>query len=609
MKKLAALVLLLLASPRTAKAGVDRWTPFGPGVPDVPKVAAAPGSLYALVPNDGIFHSRDDGESWQWWSLGIGRAWSVQVHDLAVDDTQPLDLYAATFDQQIERSFDGGRTWVRVEPIPGDPLGILTVAGSGGTFYAGTVLGLFVLWDGEWTRLLEDTVWSLAFGPGALYAGTETALKRSTDGGLTWSALFSGAQIESVAVAPSDPSTIYTVGNGHVRSSFDGGATWLERPLFGSTQVAVNPAASNHLVAAQGQGLSWSDDGGATWHLTSSYVSFSVAADPGRPGTFYAATFGNGVQVSHDGGRTWHSPVGRGLGWIPTTFVARDPSEPGTFYLCRVEDNEPSCFQSLDGGSTWRAWDLIRVNIRPRLDVMAFDPRDPGTLYVAGQGVFQVEGEQWWALPLFPLQAREALRGVTSTRGIVVAGGKAGVYRSLNRGQAWKKVLDGDLWRLIQDPDDPAILYASILETENSAQVPLTLYRSLDDGGTWTRIQKHVEGLALDPSRPRTLYTTQDGRTLRSLNRGQTWRPLGASPGRIVTDLAVHPEAPLVLLAATWGEGVRISRDGGRTWAPWNAGLARPGIEDILKLVSDPVEAGRFFALPASGGVFEITVD
>jgi hypothetical protein len=608
MKKIF-LLILLAAVP--ARAGVGVWTPFGPGVPNVPKVAAAPGIAYAVVAG-GIFRSQDDGESWQWWSLGIGRAWSVQVDYVAVDVTQPLDLYAATFEEQIERSFDGGRTWVRVDPIPGDPSPkIVTVAGSGGTFYAGTTLGLFVLRDGEWTRLLEDTVWSIAFGPGAIYAGTEQTLKKSTDGGLTWSTLLSGPQFASVAVAPSDPSTVYAAGNGHVQVSTDGGATWVGRPMFEATQIAVSPAASNHVVAGQGRGLSWSDDGGATGHLTSPYLSFSVAADPGRPGTFYAATFGDGVEVSHDGGRTWHSPVGRGLGWIPTTFVARDPSEPGTFYLCRDDYFKYSCFQSLDNGSTWRVWDIVRDGAEPRLDVMAFDRRDPDVLYVAGQGVFQIEGELVVELALRFYDAREALRGVAVNRGIVVAGGRGGVYRSLNpnRSRTWQKVLDGVLWRLIQDPDDPAVLYASILETENSAQAPLTLYRSLDNGGTWTRIQEHAEGLALDPSRPRTLYTTQNGRTLRSLNRGKTWRPLGDSPGRIIVDLVVHPEAPFVLLAATWGEGVRISRDGGRTWASYNVGLARPGIEDILKLYPDPIEPGRFFALPASGGAFEITVD
>lgn len=608
MKKIFLLILLAAVPVR---AGVDVWTPFGPGVPNVAQVAAAPGSLYALVPGDGIFRSRDDGESWQWWSLGIGRAWSVQVDSFAVDATQPLDLYAATFDQKIERSFDGGRTWVRVDPIPGDPPGILTVAGSGGTFYAGTALGLFALRDGGWIRLLEGTIWAIAFDPAdpdVVYAGTENGLFRSADGGLSWSVPFPGVRILTVAVAPSDPKTIYMAGDIRVWTSNDGGAAWREEPQFGVKQLAVDAAASNHVVAARGGGLSWSDDGGATWHPSSSYLGLSVAADPGRPGTFYAATLGGGVQVSHDGGRTWLSPVGRGLGWILTTFIARDPSEPGTFYLCRVEDGETSCFQSLDGGGTWRPWDLIRVPTRPRLDAMAFDPRDPNVLYVAGQGVFLIQDEHWAALPLFPHPAREMLRGVAANRGIVVVGGRAGVYRSLNRGQAWKKVLDGNLWRLIQDPDDPAVLYASILETEASTQVPLTLYRSLDNGGTWTRIQKHVEGLALDPSRPRTLYTTQNGRTLRSLNRGQTWRPVGDSPGRILVDLVVHPEEPLVLLAATWGEGVRISRDGGRTWASYNAGLARPGIDDVLKLYPDPIEAGRFFALPASGGVFEVTI-
>lgn len=602
------LLILLAAVP--VRAGVGVWTPFGPGVPRVIQVAAAPGSLYALVPGDGIFRSRDDGESWQWWSLGIGRAWSVQVDTFAVDATQPLDLYAATSNQKIERSFDGGRTWVRVEPIPGEPPGILTVAGAGGTFYAGTMLGLYVLRDSGWTRLLEDTVWAIAFDPAdsrILYAGTLSGLLKSADGGLSWSILLPGGRIGTVAVAPSDPKTIYAAGDGPAWTSTDGGTTWMERPLFAPYQFAVDPATPGRVLAAHSQGVSWSDDGGGTWHQTASFQSFSVAADPGRPGTFYAGTIGGGVLATHDGGRTWHSPVGRGLGWTLTTFIARDPSEPGTFYLCRLGADEPSCSQSLDGGSTWRSWDLLQVPAR-RLDAMAFDRRDPDVLYIAGKGVFRVEGETAVTLPLLPMQAREVLRGVAANRGIVVTGGRAGVYRSLNRGQAWKKVLAGNLWRLLQDPDDPAILYAAILETEASSQVPLTLYRSLDTGATWTRIQKHVEGLALDPSRPRTLHTTQNGRTLRSLNRGQTWRPVGESPGRILVDLVVHPESPLVLLAATWGEGVRISRDGGRTWASYNAGLARPGIEDILKLYADPVEPGRFFALPASGGTFEVEV-
>jgi hypothetical protein len=93
-----------------------------------------------------------------------------------------------------------------------------------------------------------------------------------------------------------------------------------------------------------------------------------------------------------------------------------------------------------------------------------------------------------------------------------------------------------------------------------------------------------------------------------SRDRGATWKTVGTIPAWEVHDLVVHPRHPSVLLAATTGLGVLISRDAGRTWGSYNAGLARMGMTDVSRILPDPAQPGRFFALPAKGGIFEVVV-
>jgi hypothetical protein len=119
----------------------------------------------------------------------------------------------------------------------------------------------------------------------------------------------------------------------------------------------------------------------------------------------------------------------------------------------------------------------------------------------------------------------------------------------------------------------------------------------------------------VDATRPKTLYAVRGSDVLRSRDRGATWKVQGTFPTATVQDLAIDPERPSVLLAATDGSGVLISKDSGHTWVPFNAGLSRQGLLRIRKVTADPRVPGRFFSfpvgtyLPPSGGVFEVTVD
>ncbi|HEY4593845.1 MAG TPA: hypothetical protein VIJ61_15620, partial [Thermoanaerobaculia bacterium] len=141
-----------------------------------------------------------------------------------------------------------------------------------------------------------------------------TGLRRSTDGGTTWTTLlnfdrdFDSAFVQAVAEDQNDPRRLWTavvnfgapeVTVGIYRST-DGGAHWslsrLERFVFA---LAVDPRNSNRIWAASVGTVFLSEDGGATWvsfgeGLPATEV-FDLRLDPLDPDTLYAGTNGGSV--------------------------------------------------------------------------------------------------------------------------------------------------------------------------------------------------------------------------------------------------------------------------------------------------------------------------
>ncbi|HSG69122.1 MAG TPA: hypothetical protein VLA12_01835, partial [Planctomycetaceae bacterium] len=82
--------------------------------------------------------------------------------------------------------------------------------------------------------------------------------------------------MNSIAVDPSDPSTLFIAcGNGIVRSQ-DGGSTW--RMVTGwresdFTRIAIDPQNGDRIYAASVWGLSVSRDGGESWQASNQGLS------------------------------------------------------------------------------------------------------------------------------------------------------------------------------------------------------------------------------------------------------------------------------------------------------------------------------------------------
>ncbi|MEM9024362.1 MAG: glycosyl hydrolase, partial [Bacteroidota bacterium] len=234
-------------------------------------VAAASGGVWKTVNAGNTFQPIFDGQG------------SYSIGCLALDPSNPHVVWVGTgenngqrsvgYGDGVYRSQDGGKSWKHMGLKSSEHIGKIVVhpsnsntvyvAAQGPLWRAGGDRGLYKTTDGgkTWDRILhvsENTgVSDLVMDPrdpNVLYAaayqrrrhvytyisgGPESALFKSTDGGITWDTLRNGLPSVDLgriglAIAPSDPDYVYAIvetagkEGGFFRST-DRGASWQKR--------------------------------------------------------------------------------------------------------------------------------------------------------------------------------------------------------------------------------------------------------------------------------------------------------------------------------------------------------------------------------------------
>lgn len=287
-----------------------------------------------------------------------------------------------------------------------------------------------------------------------------------------------------------------------------------------------------------------------------------------QPGTFYLGSSGGGVFKTTDYGLTW-LPVTDGAletGSIGAIEVA--PSNPDIVYVGTGSDGIRSnvilglgVYRSNDAGKSWARIGLREVG---QISDVRVHPTNPEVVYVASQGLAWTPGPD------------------------------RGVYRSMDGGKSWKKVLFVNetlgASALVMNPENPNELYAAMwlgqrkpwtIVSGSEAKAGAGIYKTTDGGETWTKLTnglpqgligkidldlspantKRVYALIEAPGDERALYRTDDS--------GATWTRQSNDSGLLrrpfyYTNVHAHPkDADTVFVN---NEGFFKSTDGGKTF-------------------------------------------
>jgi len=461
---------------------------------------------------------------------------------------------------------------------------------------------------------------------------------RSTNAGYTWRQIYAGTQYINYMTIDHNDNIYVSVGG--IAFSSDAGGHWELRnnglPSFLNV-TAIGTTSTNAVLAATweppwspalyrsaNQGISWTQV--TTCPLDSTAVSISVSSS----GDIYMGTVGSKLYKSTDDGTTWTVlyPNARYIGDILI-------SSNGSIFL--GADN--GVFRSTDNGATW-----IRI-----LNPAGLTITRNGVIYASWSangwiGKSTDNGNSWSQIPAPPAimglwwHSSGALfgnwpgRGVRVTRnegntwevapipiaiiyslatkigGMLFAGTDNGFFRSTNSGGSWEaKPVRPEL----PDPyKQNSILDIAVTQSGDvfAAAYGAGIWKSTNDGEQWTHSLPSTlelpDGYSLAVDSVGNIYAGMAynlfyGTIYKSTDNGLTWEERSQGlPRRTVRGMICVSD--LTLLAATWGNGVFRTTNGGDSWIASSSGL--PSNSRIFSFAKS--NTGLIFACTMDSGAY-----
>ncbi len=289
-----------------------------------------------------------------------------------------------------------------------------------------------------------------------------------------------------------------------------------------------------------------------------------IAIDQNDENHWYVAAGSGGVWETHNSGVTF-KPIFDKQAVYSIGCVTIDPSNSSTIWVGTGENVGgrhvsigDGIYRSTNGGISWTNMGLRSSE---HISKIIVHPTDPNIVWVAAQG------------PLWN------------------GGGERGVYKTINGGKKWKKVLSSDEWTgatdLLIDPRNPDVLYAATWQRHRTVASYLGggpksgIHKSTDGGKTWTKLKTGLPsgvvgkiGLAISPINPDVVYAAMElelkkGGVYKSENQGASWSKMsdkvagGTGPHYYQELWACPHHFDRIYLANNY---LQVSNDGGKTF-------------------------------------------
>jgi photosystem II stability/assembly factor-like uncharacterized protein len=328
----------------------------------------------------------------------------------------------------------------------------------------------------------------------------------------------------------------------------------------------------------------------------------AVTGDPTKPLVFYFGAVNGGVWKTVNAGASWDNITDGKTDISSVGAIAVAPSDPNVIYVGTGESQlredltyGTGMYRSTDAGQTWQNLGLTETH---QIASIRVHPTNPDIAYVAAMGhAFGPNAER-------------------------------GVFRTLDGGKSWKKVLflndSTGATDLSLDPTNPRVLFASMWKFQRSPWGMEAgggrsgLWKSTDGGDTWTDLSTNPGmpkaplgkiGVDVSPANPRRIYASVEARDtlggiFRSDDGGESWsRVNGQQMFQVrpwyysaVTADPLNENTMYVMNLGVWK-----SIDGGRTFS-----RIRVPHGDTHQMWVDPKNADRLINANDGGGTVSL---
>jgi len=462
------------------------------------EIAKTGGTDYVLFlnPGSGNLYRRFKAETS--WTLLLAPVSGVNLVTISPDFVHDTTVMTLSINGNLQISTDAGNNWIdKGNPTSATTYSMAIAPGNAREIFLATNTGIFYSDDSGNTftnksgNLPAEAVNNIVISPNylidnTLFCTTVTqAVFKSTDGGSTWTFHDTGATITGqtnpleefselqTSTTFATDQTVFLSSYDGLRISTDGGSNWIgsktRENLFTGLAFSPHFIADQSIIATtyHGGGTYTSIDKGASWAEKSTgwfnpfnrpLSAFDVDFVQNHIGSPLAVASLNHSQVgfSSDFGENWSvsfvpqfPDIAPGNVYITTLALSPDFDSDHEIYL---GTRTHGVLQTVDGGISWRSIpdvsptrEFTSVAVSPNYanDKIAFAANHRGEIWRTQNG-----GDNWSRSGSDSIIQRPnsyvwiAISPAFATDRLVLIGTNNGIYRSGDKGNTWKPLLN-----------------------------------------------------------------------------------------------------------------------------------------------------------------------